>query len=197
MLPETTKVSVTDLVEAMNLPLTVTLDKLTLLWRYPPAMIDDIVLAAEAPSAAMPAGTSCPTNGCIAARFIMFLPTTTASPRQHPPSPHLQGQVRPPWLVLVEFNPAKASEVAPPYVFDELAAFLPETRDELFEKAYVTRFDLAVDVPGIRCRDLAAQRTSHHKNAEVIRRRRRSRQFDPHRRPRVADQDRDLPAHLR
>lgn len=68
----------------------------------------------------------------------------------------------------IEWNPAKASSAATGYILDELATFLPETQDELRSKAYVTRIDLAVDVPGISSRDLAAQRTSHPKKAEVF-----------------------------
>jgi hypothetical protein len=154
---------------AANVTTAVSVDKLTLLWRYPPDSIEDIVARADGAISCDASWYTIPWQqaGC-AARIRMALPDDDGQPSAQAADLQI---CRPKFaqhgFVRIEWNPAKASAVALAYILHELAAFLPETQDELLPRAYVTRIDLAVDVPGISCRDLAAQRASHHKNAEV------------------------------
>lgn len=146
-------------------------DKLTLLLRYSPVMMTSIVdAAAVAIDGASAWYHMRPPQGC-AVRLMMVLPDASGHPsakfadlrftKKTVGAGNLQGNVR------IEWNPAKAGPAATPYIFNQLAAFLPETADELRSRAYVSRIDLAVDTSAIRCRHLVAQRTAHHKNAVV------------------------------
>lgn len=151
---------------------TVSVDKLTLLRRYPSQMMHAIIdAAADTISVGDGWYYDCVHKAGAAYRLRMALPdeygersSEFADLRFYVNIPNTQklGNLR------IEWNPAKAGPAATTYILQELTAFLPDTTSELLSNAYVTRLDLAVDVPAISCRHLAAQRTSHHKNAEVF-----------------------------
>jgi hypothetical protein len=163
--------SVTNPALGMDMPTNVSVDKLALVWRYPAAMMHCILGKVQQFIQGNQFGYHVPKNpaGAQARLRLMLLHADLGftgefadvrfcltTPSKGTPHSHVR----------VEWNPAKAGSSATAYLLDDLATFLPHTN--LMAEAYVTRIDLAVDVPGIRCAQLAAQRTSNHKNAQVF-----------------------------
>jgi hypothetical protein len=158
----------------MEMPTKVSVDKITLLWRYPAEMMHSILAKAQKfiqDGAAI--GYHVPSNRAGAqARLLMMLLDEdfelsgefadlrfcVTTPVKVTPHNHVR----------VEWNPAKAGPIATAHILEDLKLFLPDGESDLLAQAFVTRIDLAVDVPGIRCSQLAAQRTSNHKNAQVF-----------------------------
>jgi hypothetical protein len=185
----------------MGISTNVNVDKLTLLWRYPTEVMHSILAKGrEVIQNGGGLGYRIPANRAGAqARLLLMLLDGDAQPTGYFADLRfylaLSAKGTPHSYVRVEWNPAKAGSLATAFLLDDLKAFLPDS--DLMDNAYVTRIDLAVDVPGIRCAHLAAQRISNHKKAEVYVNARGRSGHDPDRCPRVVRQNRHLPAGIR
>jgi hypothetical protein len=171
MLAATTTVSVTNPAMSLGIPTTVSVDKLTLLWRYPTEMMHCILSKVQQFIQGNQFGYHVPKNpaGAQARLRLMLLDEDCEFTREFADLRFClttPAKGIPHSCVRVEWNSAKAGSLATAFLLDDLKLFLPDSN--LMANAYVTRIDLAVDVPGIRCAQLAAQRNSNHKKAQVF-----------------------------
>lgn len=171
--PVTINGSVAEPALALDMPAQITVDKLSHVWRYPPEAMHATLTKVREFMKTNPTGYYAPPSRLGAQLRLMMSLLTIGSERSGERADirlclKPSGIGPPLSYVRVEWNPAKAGCFATEHILEDLKLFLPATGADLLEHAYVTRIDLAVDVPGIRCAQLAAQRASNHKNAQIF-----------------------------
>jgi hypothetical protein len=148
----------------------VSVDKLTLMRRYPHGAVQSILDKAEIVIEYGPWFRPFARNAGGLHRLGMVLPNALGNPSQAFADlrfGHGRSKTDPYGFVRIEWNPAKAGAPANAHILATLTSFLPDTPAQLLANAYVNRIDFAVDLPGVRCRTLVANRRAYHKKAAI------------------------------